>query len=289
MAKLRIYSVLMTGILLLVSLCVYPLDHYVRVSADFAYARDCATGGLVWDNTTPTGLKEAQALIGSGVMERGVSGNGLAPGAGAGYRLVHNHFLLDVGVGAEYRQTWLRPNDVTNAYAEAKDEEGLAYVGHHRWTGRHAVQRHVGLNLPVMVGGEWDEWYFLVGVKGAIDVWGTYSERGLYSLDGTYDRYMDAFNGMPNHGFVTDEPYRTEPVAPAMSMGLRVCAEAGYCVYGASDGRYKKKETVKVYVSAFGEYGVLNSKDAYTPFLLGARATVLIPLPKRRECTCSKF
>jgi len=285
----RIHILMTAGILMLVSVCAYPFDHYIRVSGDFSYARDCAHGGIAWDNTAQVSLQDALAVIGSGAMEKGVSGNGFAPALGVGYRLAHNHFLFDVGLGGEYRQTWLKPHDLTNAYARGKDEEGLIYMGHHQWRERRSVLRHAGLTLPVTIGGEWDEWFFLAGVKGAVDIWGRSEEQGLYTLDGAYDRYMNAFEGMPNHGFVTDEPYRCEPKSQAVSISLRACAEVGYCVYGASDGRYKRKQTVKVYVSAFGEYGVLTSKEAYAPFLLGARVTMLVPLPVKRECTCWKF
>lgn len=285
----RIHIILMTGMLMLVSVCAYPFEHFIRVSGDFSFAREIARGGLVWDNAEPMSLQEAQAIIGSGQMEKGVSGNGFAPALGVGYRLNHNHFLLDVGLGGEYRQSWLAPHDLTNAYGRGKDEEGLAYVGHYQWRNRRSVMRHAGLTLPITIGGEWDKWFFLVGVKGALDVWSKVEEQGLQTIDGTYERYMNTFEGMPNHGFLADAPYQCDPVSQATSFSLRACAEAGYCVYGASEGRYRLKQTVKVYVSVFGEYGFLTSRDAYTPFLLGVRATVLIPLPTKRECTCWKF
>ena len=289
MTQMRIHTLLLVTGLLLVTTGAYPFEHFLRVSGDFSYARDHARSGAVWDNSVPVTLQDAEAFIGSGVMEQATAGNGFSPALGVGYRMKFNHFLLDVGVGAEYRQSWLGLHDVTNAYAAGVDEEGFGYMGHHQWTNRRGVLRHAGLTLPITVGGEWDEWFFLAGVKGAIDIWGTCTERGAYSLEGAYDRYMDAFEGMANHGFVTDEPYRCEPVAQPSGISLRACAEVGYCVYGASSGRYRLRETVKVYVSAFGEYGVLTNKNSYTPFLLGVRATLLVPLPTKKECTCWKF
>lgn len=293
MKQFRTHNILVTGILLLVSVCAFPFDHYLRLSADFSYARDKsgvrgdATGNYLPDENI--GLREAQTIIGSGQPEAGVSGNGFAPGLGVGYRMMHSHFLLDVGLVVEYRQTYAHPGDLTNVYQRGVDEEGLTYMGHHQWTARRCALRHVGINIPVMLGGEWGAVYFLAGVKASVDVWGTSTENGLYSLEGIYDRYMDPFNGMDNHGFVTDEPYRCDPVAQPAAFNLRACAEVGYCVYGANQGSYRRKETIKLYVSAFGEYSVLGNEGAYLPLLVGARVTMLMPLPKKRVCTCSRF
>ena len=227
----------------------------------------------------------ARSIVGSGMTEKGLAGNGFAPAAGVGYRLVYNHFLLDVGLGVEYRQAWLRPTALTQVYEQATDEQGYAYTGHHSWTERRSVMKHVGLNLPVMLGGEWDKFYFLAGVKLNADIWGRSSEQGYYSLEATYDRYMDPFTDMPNHGYVTNEPYTCDQVVLPMAVQLRACVEAGYCVYGADSGRYRRQKSTKVYVSVFGEYSVIGTPDTYMPLLVGARVTALIPLPQKTKCT----
>ena len=270
------------------------VTHYIRLSGDFAYARANAQDGYAWDAEVPMSLREAKSIIGSGMVEDGVSGNGFAPGLGIGYRLAYGALRFDVGIGAEYRQLYLQPNDLTNAYARGRDEEGVTYMGYHSWTRRTAVMQHAGINLPVMIGGEWNGVCVLAGVKTTINVWGTSAESGAYSLKGAYDRYMDPFVGMDNHGFVSDQPYRCEPVPQTVSYELRACLEVGYCFHGAEQiqrrarGR-SKSHVVKCYVSAFGEYGIAGSEGIYTPLLLGARLTMLLPLPKGRECTCWKF
>ena len=134
----------------------------------------------------------------------------------------------------------------------------------------------------------WNNICVMAGVKANIDVWGRSAEHGNYTLVAEYDRYMDPFSNMPNHGFVTNEPYSCGQHAQSVSWNMRVCAEVGYCVYGGDDGRYRRRESLKVYVSAFGEYGVIG-KGSYTPLLIGARVTMLVPLPKQKACTCWKF
>lgn len=286
MKRARIHSIWMVSMLLLASCYVYAADnHYFRLSVDLAYARDFSRSGGVFDPTVTMGLADAQAIIGSGIMEPLNQSNGFSPALGIGYRLAHNHFRLDVGLGAEYRQRYNMPADLTNVYERGIDEQGFDYMGHHMWTQRTCVMRHIGVNVPVMVGGEWSRFYFLAGVKAAVDLWGTNTEQGKYSLTADYERYMDPFSGMDNHGFVTESPYSCDPVVQPLSWNVRACAEVGYCVAGAEEVRGKKTQT-KWYVGLFGEYGVIGTKEAYTPLLVGVRLTMLMPLPELKTCMC---
>ena len=298
MKGMKLHRIILISVMMLVTLCVYPagrrgaryrgnnaVQHYFCVSADIAYAHEIAHGGEGIASADAMTYSTARSIIGSGMTEKGLAGNGFAPAAGVGYRLVYNHFLLDVGLGAEYRQAWLRPTALTQVYEQATDEQGYAYTGHHSWTARRSVMKHVGLNLPVMLGGEWEKFYFLAGVKLNADIWGRSSEQGYYSLEATYDRYMDPFTDMPNHGYVTNEPYTCDQVVLPMAVQLRACVEAGYCVYGADSGRYRRQKSTKVYVSVFGEYSVIGTPDTYMPLLIGARVTALIPLPQKTKCT----
>lgn len=286
MKKSVVHIILTFGMFMLVSLCAQAADnHYIRLSADFSYVRDFSRVGVAMDMTEPIGLAQAQSIIGSGKMEAITQSNGFAPALGVGYRLAHNHFRLDVGLGAEYRQRYNSPIDLTNVYETGVDEQGFEYMGHHGWTNRTCVMRHVGVNVPVMAGGEWGRFYFLAGVKAAVDMWGTNIEQGNYSLEADYERYMDPFNSMENHGFVTEKPYACDPVAQAMTWNLRACAEVGYCLAGAEQVRGRKSPT-RWYIGLFGEYGVIGSAEAYTPLLVGARLTMLLPMPEPRICKC---
>ena len=298
MNKIVAHRLVVASILLLASLCVYSarrsssrteLNHYIRVSADFAYARGVAHDGYVTDGSQVLTLQEAKQIVGSDLLERGIAGNGYAPGLGVGYRLAYGAFRFDIGLGAEYRKCSMQPHNLTNIQAIGYDAEGLSYTGYHSWTERRTVLQHVGLNLPVMFGGEWNKVCVMAGVKANIDVWGRSAEKGYYTLVADYERYMDPFSDMPNHGYVTNEPYSCEQHAQTTSWSMRVCAEVGYCVYGGEENRYRRNESIRLYVSAFGEYGVIGSQQSYTPLLVGARVTMLLPLPKQRECTCWKF
>lgn len=278
----RIRAGAMLLLLVGMSMSVYA-RHYIRLNADFSYARDFAHGSAPQIET----LSDAQAWIGGGQQEALSGSNGLAPAIGVGYRYVHNAFMLDLGLGMEYRYRFNRPYEVKNVMAPAVDDLGVAYIGHHAWTGRQTRWQHVGVNIPVMAGGQWNQIYVLAGVKANIDLWGNSYEKGAYTLTGDYDQMMDPINGVAGHGFVKDEPYRMPNQTTALAWDIRACAEIGYCL-NARSGRnsYKHRHEPKYYVGAFAEYAFLGTKETYLPLLAGVRVTALIALPEKPHCNC---
>ena len=253
-------------------------SHFVRMSVDFSYARDMDGTSV---DMSALSLQEAQDLVNAGTFETLQRSNGLAPGLGVGYRYMWKHLLIDVGLGVQYRYRWNRPYQIEDIQAPSVDIEGYDYIGHHSWTDRLQKMQHIGVQLPLMIGGEWSGFYFLVGAKANLDVWGGRAEQGLYSLYGEYDRYIDPFSGMPENGFMAEEAYATNPVKMSLGWDVRVCGEIGYRIH------HTARNTDPIwYIGAFAEYGVLSAAETYRPLLVGARLTMLLPLPTRHACNC---
>ena len=219
-------------------------QHAFRFSADFSYARDIP-----------------------------VQSNGFAPGLSIGYRYKYRHFIVDLGVGAQYRYRVNKLETLTNIVENELDEVGTPYTGHHIWDKRKDQKQNIGVNIPLRFGGEWNKLYFLVGAKFNVDIWGNSKEKGLYTLLADYERYMDPMTDMPLHGFVLDEPYTNDAVSSRLGWDLRVCGEIGY-------------KLSKIYsVGAFVEAGVVSSTDV-KPLLIGARLNILLRGKEKRRCMC---
>ena len=255
--------------------------HYVRVSVDAGYVHEM--GG-----STPelTNLGEAQALIGNGQTELLKASNGVGTGVEFGYRYAYRHLLVDIGLGCDFRHRVNQPGDITNIEQPDTDEEGYDYMGLHTWSGRKCTWQNVGLNIPLMVGGEWNKVYFLVGAKLNVNVWGRTVEKGKYSLMADYDRYMDPFSGMSNHGFVTDEPYACAPMTQSTSFDIRACAELGYCLYGTEQYTRSRSASARYYLGAYAEYGIAPTSTIYNSLSVGAKLTILLPLRAKEACMC---
>ena len=255
--------------------------HYLRWSANVGYVHDM--GGK---STEITDLSEAQTLVGSGQTELLTKSNGIGSGIGFGYRYAYNHLLIDIGLGCDFRYRANQVADILNVEQPAVDEEGYDYMGLHTWSTRKNIWQNVGLNLPVMVGGEWSSVYFLVGAKLNVNVWGRTQEKGEYSLSADYDRYMDPFSGMSNHGYVTDEPYACAPIAQSMSWDVRACAEVGYCFSGAQSYSNRRSASPRYYLGAYAEYGIALNNKTYNSLEVGAKLTILLPIKAKEACMC---
>ena len=255
--------------------------HYLRGVASVGYVHEM--GGQTPEISS---VSEAQELIRSGQIERLEKSNGVGTGIGIGYRYAYKHLLIDVGLGCDYRYRVNQLTDISDIEQPAVDEEGYDYMGLHTWSGRQNTWQNVGLNIPIMIGGEWNSVYFLVGAKLNVNVWGRTQEKGKYSLAADYDRYMDPFSGMSNHGYVTDEPYACAPTACSFSWDVRACAEVGYCLSGPASYSRTRSVSPRYYLGAYAEYGIAPNNKIYNSLEVGAKLTILLPIKAKEACMC---
>ena len=248
--------------------------HFIRFNVDFSYARDFARKDAQIPAGEEMSLDDAKQWIGAGSAEAISSSVGWSPAAGFGYRYMYKAFVLDLGLGLEYRYRTNRPYAISHVVAPGTDDTGEPYTGTHTWDNRRTTMQHVGVNLPIMLGADIKGFYFLLGLKANIDIWGRTQEDGAYTMTAKYDRYMDEWENVAGHGFVTDADYETSPIAAGAAWDIRACGEIGY--------RFCQNYCA----GAFVEYGFAGSANHYLPLLAGLRLTALIPLPEKKICMC---
>lgn len=231
-------------------------DHYLRLSPTIGYAMDMAADKS-W---------------------------GVAAEVGAGYRLQYKHFIFDVGVGGQYLNLH---NQLPNIEEQkpAVDIQNVPYTGLSFWSERNDVAHRILVNMPVMVGGQWNKIYFLVGANMNLHVWGRADEEGLYTYQGQYERYIQPLSSLPQYGFVTDEFYRKNQQVIDFNYDIRVAAEVAYCVNAEKDVAFNK---LACYVGLFVEYSVLHLSD-FTPLVAGAKLTLLWRMKERKHCMCYNY
>ena len=260
----------------------------LRFNVDFSYARDFSRAGVgpsAIEGMTPA---EAMEWVGAGKTESLMGSNGFAPAIGFGYRFMHHMFMMDLGLGAEYRYRINRPYGMMDLTDPAIDNTNTPYIGHHYWTDRQMHCRHLGVTLPIMFGVEWRKLYVMAGVKAGLDIWGRSKEKGVYSMKAEYEQYMDILENIPGHGIVEKDPYTMPDVTMSAGWNVRACAEVGYWING-DQGRaiYNRKSIEpRYYISAFAEYGFIGAGGTYLPLLAGVRLTALLMMPEKQECKC---
>ena len=143
---------------------------------------------------------------------------------GMGYEYRYGHLIIDAG--AEFRVfSSLDKISFPSAESVPLDVDGNNMTKHFLFDGSLRENHVAGqVMIPLMIGGRWDMWYFLVGAKAGYSVFDHYTQRGSYSTTVTdADAYDPYWADMPAHGALSDVPYKK---GGAIGYGLEVTASA---------------------------------------------------------------
>ena len=182
---------------------------------------------------------------------------------GVGYEYKYDHFILNAG--PEFR-LFSSMDKVTfpSSYDVTMMAPGYTQTKHYTFTEKMSENHVAGqLMVPVMVGGTWDKVYFLAGMKIGYSLFGTYNQKSKVSTSITDDSaYDDSWVNMPNHGAVTDEPYRGKG---NISYGLDIAAtaEVGVNINAFLSEGWREVNAARRYpwymrVAVFADYGIAN-------------------------------
>lgn len=185
-------------------------------------------------------------------------GSGVNTSIGVGYRLFHNSFLFSAGIDGSYRF-------VTHSMADSRcqldmiDTEGMPFKMDADATNGADVCHAVNLNIPILVGGEFQRFYFLVGPMLSVNLWGSTSAKAMLTTTGEYDRYFDHFEDMPNHYFST-VPLSSGTQSVSFQIDVLAHAEIGWRLgkFYSQTGADVPKPKQRYYIALYADYGLLN-------------------------------
>lgn len=242
-------------------------------------------------------------------------------GAGFGYELQHKHFLLDIGVGFEYGATSTFMHPYTVDIAGLVDSEGDTYTGHFTFDQRRDNSNLGYVNIPLLMGGRFNHFYFLVGAKLGVNLIYNASIQSDVTVKGTYDKYLGLWENMPNHNFGTTELATESPIA-FNSIDLKGSLEMGYRFDIKKPNEWSPTSPVSFRIGGFIDYGILNANSginnygyATVPengdvgqismnhvfvsnlaeeklinnFFLGVKFTILFRMPSPKDCRCDFY
>lgn len=178
---------------------------------------------------------------------------------GVDYRLLHNNFLFSLGLEGMYE---LNANqlDKLDVSIPMVDTEGELFDMHVLVDKSRDLSHMANLNIPLLVGGEWGRFYFLVGPKLSINLYGSTSSSALVTTYGQYERYYDDFYEMPNHQFVNAQQMSSATLSVKWNMNVLAHLELG----GRVNHMFKYKQfhlhpdKVRMYLAAYVDFGILN-------------------------------
>lgn len=185
---------------------------------------------------------------------------------GLGYEYRYDHFILDAG--AEFRMfTSLDKVTFPSTYQVALMADGYNQTMNYTFGDPFRENHVVGQAMvPLMLGGRWDTWYFLIGAKAGYTVLGNYSQKGTYTTTITDNDAQDPNWRDISHGTVTDAPYAQKGKI-GYGLDVTASAEIGLNINGLLSQEWNNRNNARKYpvhlrVAAFADYGVLSMGQA---------------------------
>lgn len=184
---------------------------------------------------------------------------GMNTNIGVDYRLYHNHFLFSAGLEGMYQMN-INLMDKLDVTIPMLDTERDLFDMHVHVDKSRDMTHMVNVNVPLLFGGEWKRFYFLLGPKISLNVYGMTSSSAQFTTYGEYDRYYDDFYEMPNHQFMSDREMKSGSLPISWNMNIMAHAEIG----GRIGHMFKTKQfrirpdKVRMYLAAYVDFGLLN-------------------------------
>lgn len=246
-------SIILSLLLLLVSLgSRAAVNHFITLT------------GQVGEHSWITGTDAVKAN----------SSFGIGGGVGVHYELQKKHFLLTAGLDANpsYSVFSLVPYQTSFECLDTQqDRMTYTYYFHDR----KDAYTNVALHVPLMLGGQFDKVYFLVGAKVSMSLFGQANGFSLVNSEGSYQQFIGDFKDMYEHAFFTDHQVATQmPIA--FNMNVLASLELGLRLgdgYKATGFGYKQKQKIQYRVALFADYGVLNAVNT-APYPLYSTPTL---------------
>lgn len=128
----------------------------------------------------------------------------------------------------------------------------------------------LSVGLPVMFGGQFSRYYFLVGAKVNYGVLGMYSMRSDLTTYATDPTLIDDLENMPNHTFQTSELEFGNMNTVKFGLDITGSAEFGICLdewmpqKAKELKRGRSRMPISYRVGLFADYGLLNINASST-------------------------
>lgn len=178
---------------------------------------------------------------------------------GIDYRLFHNNFIFSVGAEGMYEINVNGMDELAVAIPMI-DTEGDLFNMHVHVDKSRDLAHMANVNIPILFGGEWKRFYFMVGPKVSLNLWGSTSSHAEVTTYGEYDQYYDDFYNMPNHQFASDQYMSSATMSMKWNLNILAHAEIGARIGHMFKYRQFRlnPDRVRMYLAAYADFGVLN-------------------------------
>ena len=180
---------------------------------------------------------------------------------GIGYELAIDKFIIQTGVGYQYLNASLQMPDSLHSLMMMDSEQDI-YRGYFLFAKNNDLYQMGNLTIPLLLGLKFDKFYFLAGMKMAMNMSAKSTHQSTITSTADYIQFIDIFENMPNHGYHTYKEKHSFPIKFSPSYAASV--EFGYL------HKPKNKSLISYRIAAFANYGInnINTENAKSKDLI---------------------
>lgn len=179
---------------------------------------------------------------------------------GFAYQYRYRSFLLFTGVGFQWQVASEKFDDMSVWHEPMVDTQGDEYTLNYSLL-RSDFQRVGQIEVPLLLGQQVGRFYYLLGPKAYLNLFGDTKQKLRITTTATYDQYFSPLWGMANHGLRTDVHQDYKGKKMDYLADIRMTFEAGWNLF---DGGRSYGPNTLVRLAAFAEGGVLLPRPSST-------------------------
>lgn len=186
---------------------------------------------------------------------------------GMAYEFQNYIFRLQTGIGVRFQSVTNKVEDYSFTDNTVYDAYHYPYHLHYKFTDRTDHVQTAYLQVPFLVGANFQGIYFLAGIKLDMPFWGRTVVNAIGSTTGTYDQFIGIYEEMDNHGLRKDVELVRKKDIVLMRPNLHISCEIGYewgKVYRGETGYdAPKPKDYRIKLALFADYCLnnMNSKS----------------------------
>lgn len=191
--------------------------------------------------------------------------NGWEVGLGFDYRLTAGsdarrgtkaRFLFNTGVGVSLRSSSFNAKATDITMPHSFDSDGYEFTFIYHLDKRTDQYMRLGAVVPLMVGAEFNRFYFSVGAKVNLFLLGQVNTQLAVSSYGDYPQFLDPFTSMPEHQFFDSRDLKRKQNV-SLKSEVDASIELGCLLASAHAKRASKSSGIEVRLAVFADYGLL--------------------------------
>lgn len=208
--------------------------------------------------------------------------NTTIPGGGSGllgfeYFLKHGkHFNFHLGVEGMYFNSLTRMNDMTldsKFYYNDPSHNNLEIDYYMNFSEYQEQHNNLFVGIPIMLGGEFKQFYFAIGAKAKYGIMGYYQTNNTLSTFARDPEFIEDLENLPSHNIGTNNLLSKGKLA--FGLDATASAEIGIIldpwlsssatIFGAVNNR----KNISYRLGLFADYGILNiNRQPHTDMLI---------------------